>query len=207
MKENDKVIDLFAADSLPDGFSEVQEDEISEEEKAYREQRAKRLHEETEAMKKEFEELGIDFNEDIGINGNRPILERAKQIQEKIDEVTEAIDNDEVDIPTVAELIEVKDYEKKLEAIKKANMPKPTNSSAVDSADDNTLYKYPFTLHFAGKNIEIDHIFHIDKEYKAEEIRAKMLDHQYYEFAGKVKFDYIQKENVLIPIFQQHKKG
>lgn len=207
MKNKEQVIDLFAVEDLPSGFSEVEEEVISEEEKAYRQQRAKKLQEETEAMKKEFDELGLDFNEDIGINGNRPILERAKQIQEKIDEVVEVIDNDEVEIPTVADLIEVKDYEKKLEAIKKANMPKPTNNSAVDSADDNTLYKYPFILHFAGKNIETDHIFHIDKEYKAEEIRAKMLDHQYYEFAGKVKFDYIQKENVLIPIFQQHKKG
>lgn len=206
MKDNDKVIDLFAADSLPDGFSEVQEDEISEEEKAYREQRAKRLHEETEAMKKEFDELGLDFNEDIGINGNRPILERAKQIQEKIDEVVEAIGNDEVEIPTVADLIEVKDYEKKLEAIKKANMPKP-QTTADNTVADNKSFKYPFILHFAGKNVETDHIFEQDKEYKAEEIRTKMLDHQYYEFAGSVKFDYIEKENVLIPIFQQHKKG
>jgi hypothetical protein len=34
-----------------------------------------------------------------------------------------------------------------------------------------------------------------------------MLEHQYYDFAGTVTFEFLEKENVLLPIFQQHKKG
>lgn len=68
-------------------------------------------------------------------------------------------------------------------------------------------YTYPFTLHFAGRNIETDHIFENGIEYSAEVVRTKMLEHQYYEFAGKVDFEFLKDENVLLPIFQQHKKG
>lgn len=68
-------------------------------------------------------------------------------------------------------------------------------------------YKYPFIVHFGGRNIETDHIFAEGQSYTEEQIRKKMLEHRYYEFSGTVKFEYIKKENVLLPIFQQHKKG
>ncbi len=68
-------------------------------------------------------------------------------------------------------------------------------------------YKYPFILHFAGQNIETDHIFENGKEYEESEITKKMLEHQYYEFAGSVSYTFMEKENVLLPIFQQFKKG
>ena len=68
-------------------------------------------------------------------------------------------------------------------------------------------YKYPFVIHFGGRNIEADHIFENEKDYTEEQIRKKMLEHRYYEFSGTVKFEYIKDENVLLPIFQQHKKG
>lgn len=70
-----------------------------------------------------------------------------------------------------------------------------------------TRYEYPFIIHMAGNNIEIDHIFENGKKYTEEEIRKAMLEHRFYEFAGKVAFEYLKKENVLLPIFQQHKKG
>lgn len=87
-----------------------------------------------------------------------------------------------------------KEFSQKEKPVKKEKEPEKT-------------YDYPFILHFAGKNIETDHIFTPGEKYKEEEIRVKMLDHQYYEFAGKTKFEYIEKENVIIPIFEQHKKG
>lgn len=70
-----------------------------------------------------------------------------------------------------------------------------------------TKYKYPFTIHFAGHNIETDHIFEEGKEYTEQEITKRMLEHQYYEFAGSVSYTYMKDENVLLPIFQQYKKG
>lgn len=91
---------------------------------------------------------------------------------------------------------------------KEAAKPKPKQKENKEKTEDKPKkYKYPFKLHFAGRNIETDHIFENDKEYKPEDITKKMLEHQYYEFAGSVSYTYIEKDNVLIPIFQQYKKG
>ena len=68
-------------------------------------------------------------------------------------------------------------------------------------------FTYPFTLHYAGRNIDVDHIFEQGNEYTSEEITQAMLHHQFYEFSGSVTYDYIQEDNVVVPIFQQHKKG
>ena len=88
---------------------------------------------------------------------------------------------------------------------KEAAMPKPKPKEAPKPKP--TKYKYPFKLHFAGHDVETDHIFENEKEYTPEEITKKMLEHQFYEFAGSVNYTYLEKENVLIPIFQQYKKG
>lgn len=91
---------------------------------------------------------------------------------------------------------------------KEAAKPKPKQKDNKEKKEDKPKsYKYPFTLHFAGHNVETDHIFKEDKEYTPAEITKKMLEHQYYEFAGSVTYTYIEKDNVLIPIFQQYKKG
>lgn len=90
------------------------------------------------------------------------------------------------------------------EVVSKENKSKEENDKFTSS---KAKYKYPFILHQAGRNLEIDHIFENDKEYTSEEIRSMLLRHQYYEYSGKVKFEYISDENVLLPIFQQHKKG
>lgn len=76
-----------------------------------------------------------------------------------------------------------------------------------EEAKKNPKYKYPFVLHYAGKNIDTDLMFENGQEYTAEEIRTKMLQHQYYEFSGKVSFEHLKDDNVLLPIFEQHKKG
>lgn len=93
----------------------------------------------------------------------------------------------------------VTDFEKKEEAKKrKEKKPVPV---------EEKKHKYPFVLHIAGRNIETDHIFENGTEYKESEITTKMLEHQYYDFGGTVDYDYLEKDNVLLPIFKQHKKG
>ena len=91
----------------------------------------------------------------------------------------------------------------KLEEEKKAKAAK--EKAAKDAA--NPKYKYPFIIHYAGRNIDTDHMFEHGQEYTADQIRTRMLENQYYEFSGKVTFDYLEKDNVLLPIFAQHKKG
>ena len=91
----------------------------------------------------------------------------------------------------------------KLEEEKKAKAEK--EKAAKDAA--NPKYKYPFIIHYAGRNVDTDHMFEHGQEYTQDQIRTRMLENQYYEFSGRVTFDYLQKDNVLLPIFAQHKKG
>lgn len=87
-----------------------------------------------------------------------------------------------------------------------AEKPKKKKEKEAVKAKDKT-YKFPFGMYINGSLAEIDHIFTENKEYTAEEITKAMLEHKHYEFAGNVVYDHIEKDNVLVPTFQQHKKG
>ena len=91
---------------------------------------------------------------------------------------------------------------------KKAEAKTEAKTEKVKTAEKTgNKYKYPFKVYLAGRFLDIDHIFEENQEYAESEISAALLEHQYYEFAGKVTYDYREQENVLIPTFQQHKKG
>ncbi|MFR5598914.1 MAG: hypothetical protein ACLTJB_04295 [Holdemania filiformis] len=102
-------------------------------------------------------------------------------------------------------LKEAKKPERKKE--QKGSKEKKETKKAEESSKGTVKYRYPFILHYAAQNLDVDHIFEEGREYTAEEITKRMLEHQFYEFAGKVVYDYRSEENVLIPIFQQPKKG
>lgn len=76
--------------------------------------------------------------------------------------------------------------------------------------EDNPVgkkYKYPFEIYLAAEKRDVSHIFEEGTEYTADEITKAMLQHGFYEFSGSVTYDYMEKDNVLVPVFQQHKKG
>lgn len=100
------------------------------------------------------------------------------------------------------EIVEVKKPIKK--EVKKE---KTVITESEKSSDVKEKYKYPFIMHYAGQNIDISHIFEHGHEYTSDEITKAMLNHQYYQFSAKVTYDYIAADNVLVPIFQYHKKG
>ena len=89
---------------------------------------------------------------------------------------------------------------------KKAKEPKK-ESNNTEEKQETTKYHYPFILHYAGQNLAVSHIFEDDHEYSGDEITKLLLEHQFYEFSGKVTYDFREKDNVLIPIFKQPKKG
>ena len=68
-------------------------------------------------------------------------------------------------------------------------------------------YKYPFEIYLAAEKRDVSHIFEDGAEYTTDEITKAMLQHGFYEFSGNVTYDYMEKDNVLVPVFQQHKKG
>lgn len=99
------------------------------------------------------------------------------------------------------EAVKVAKKEKEEAAVKVAKKEKIAKNNA------EKRYRYPFKLYLAARFLETDSIFEEEKEYSESEITKLMLEHGYYEFAGKVTFDFRENENVLIPIFYQHKKG
>lgn len=154
---------------------------------------------------------GINFEENILLatfEGNeedaakwtllqKAVTEKLKSLPKKKDYVKSKIAEDKR---------KVDEENRKRKEAAKPKLKQKDNKEKKEE-DKPKSYKYPFILHFAGHNVETDHIFKADKEYTPAEITKKMLEHQYYEFAGSVTYTYIEKDNVLIPIFQQYKKG
>ena len=89
---------------------------------------------------------------------------------------------------------------------KKTNEPKK-EPKKEEKTQEAAKYRYPFILHYAAQNLTVSNIFEDGPEYTADEITKKMLEHQFYDFSGKVSYDFRADDNVLIPIFQQPKKG
>lgn len=103
---------------------------------------------------------------------------------------------------------DIVEKEKKPKEKKKEEAPeKVAKNEKIAKKNVEKKYKYPFKLYLAARIIETDSIFEEEKEYSESEITKLMLEHGYYEFAGNVTFDFRENENVMIPIFNQHKKG
>lgn len=97
----------------------------------------------------------------------------------------------------------------------KKEKKKPAKQGSKDNAvkkevkktSDEEGYKFPFVIYLAAEKKDVSHIFEEGEIYSGEEITKAMLEHGYYEFAGQVTYDYMEDDNVLVPTFQQHKKG
>lgn len=105
-----------------------------------------------------------------------------------------------VEKPKKAEKSEKKPADEPVEAEGK-------NKASEKKTETGKKYTYPFVFHYAGRNLDVSHIFEEGKQYSSSEITKAMLQHQFYEFSGNVTYDFIESDNVLVPIFQQHRKG
>lgn len=94
-----------------------------------------------------------------------------------------------------------------VEVSSKEEKKKPEKQASKKETKGEKKYKYPFEIYLAAEKRDVSYIFENDKEYTDTEITKKMLEHGFYEFAGSVTYDFMEKDNVLVPIFQQHKKG
>lgn len=104
------------------------------------------------------------------------------------------------------EVEEIKPVEKKKKESKKEAKVEKTEKKEKASASSKS-YLYPFVMHISAQNIDVSHIFEDGKEYSEKEITKMMLEHGFYNFSGNVTYDFIESDNVLVPIFQYHKKG
>ena len=75
-------------------------------------------------------------------------------------------------------------------------------------ASTEKTYTYPFGVYSEGRLIDISSYgFVPGKTYKEDEITKIMLQHQHYEFAGKMEYSFIKEDNVLVVSIAQHRKG
>ena len=93
------------------------------------------------------------------------------------------------------------------EEVKEEPKEEVAKETKVEFKANEKSFKAPFRIYLAAEKRDVTHIFEDGKEYTPEEITKAMLQHGYYEFSGSVKYDYVLSENVLVPIFQQPKKG
>ena len=75
-------------------------------------------------------------------------------------------------------------------------------------ASTEKTYKYPFGVYSEGRLIDISSYGFVDgQEYTEKEITDIMLQHRHYEFSGKMEYNFIKDDNVLVVTGKQHRKG
>ena len=118
-----------------------------------------------------------------------------------------------------AEIIEKPAVEDKKEVSKKEEKPKKTSTkkeakktTKVEKTGLKAIkkekYLYPFQLYADGDYLNIDNYgFEDGKEYSPNEITEIMRSHKKWSFFGNVEYNFMEKDNVLLANFTQHKKG
>ena len=148
------------------------------------------VREEQEAKKKAEESAKEDVKDTV-VKEVKKVEEAPKEADQQPDPVAKA----EKQAPEIAE------DSKKEEKPAGKKVPKK-------KASTEKTYKYPFGVYSEGRLIDISSYgFVPGKTYKEDEITKIMLQHQHYEFAGKMEYSFIKEDNVLVVSIAQHRKG
>lgn len=86
---------------------------------------------------------------------------------------------------------------------------KPAGKKTTKKKTDTAVkHKYPFGVYSEGRLIDVSSYgFVEDREYTEDEITKIMLQHRHYEFSGKMEYNLIKDDNVLVANAAQHRKG
>lgn len=123
-----------------------------------------------------------------------------------------------------AEVVEEQPTEPQEQAVEQATAAQTQQEAGVDAKDASEEkqatpkkkkpagkkgeHLYPFSIYSEGRIIDISSYgFVPGKTYKEDEITKIMLQHQHYEFAGKMEYSFIKEDNVLVVSIAQHRKG
>lgn len=121
----------------------------------------------------------------------------------------------------LSDLLSAKSVEEKKATKESPKKAKPVKQAETKPKDETKTWKEvneerkeggksftaPFRIYLAAQKMDVSHIFEDGQTYTDTEITKAMLQHGYYEFSGSVKYDFVESENILVPIFQQPKKG
>lgn len=115
----------------------------------------------------------------------------AKAEKQAIEEVKQAVE----------QATEIAEESKKEEKPAGKKVPKK-------KASTEKTHKYPFGVYSEGRLIDVSSYGFVDgQDYTEKEITDIMLQHRHYEFAGTMKYSYIEDDNVLVVTGKQHRKG
>ena len=123
-----------------------------------------------------------------------------------------------------AEVVEEQPTEPQEQAVEQATAAQTQQEAGVDAKDASEEQQatpkkkkpagkkgehlYPFSIYSEGRIIDISSYgFVPGKTYKEDEITKIMLQHQHYEFAGKMEYSFIKEDNVIVVSIAQHRKG
>lgn len=94
-----------------------------------------------------------------------------------------------------------------VEESKKEEKPAGKKTPKKKASTEKT-YKYPFGVYSEGRLIDVSSYgFVEDQDYTEKEITDIMLKHRHYEFSGKMEYNFIKDDNVLVANAAQHRKG
>ena len=117
-----------------------------------------------------------------------PVVENKKQATEEVKQAAE-------------QATEVVEESKKEE--KPAGKKTPKKKASTEKT-----YKYPFGIYSEGRLIDVSSYGFVDgQDYTEKEITDIMLKHRHYEFSGKMEYNFIKDDNVLVANAAQHRKG
>lgn len=105
---------------------------------------------------------------------------------------------------------EVKQATVQATEIETAEKPKKEEKPAGKKSTKKTekTYKYPFGVYSEGRLIDVSSYGFVDgQDYTEKEITDIMLKHRHYEFSGKMEYNFIKDDNVLVANAAQHRKG
>lgn len=93
------------------------------------------------------------------------------------------------------------------EESKKEEKPAGKKTPKKKASTEKT-YKYPFGVYSEGRLIDVSSYGFVDgQDYTEKEITDIMLKHRHYEFSGKMEYNFIKDDNVLVANAAQHRKG
>ena len=138
------------------------------------------------------------------------LLDEEKKEPEKVKKVKKEVE--QVADQQPAPVVEAKKQateEQKQATVQATETEKPAGKKTTKKkASTEKTYKYPFGVYSEGRLIDVSSYgFVEDREYTEDEITKIMLQHRHYEFSGKMEYNLIKDDNVLVANAAQHRKG
>lgn len=136
--------------------------------------------------------------------------EKVKEVKKEVEQVA-----DQQPAPVVEAKKQATEEQKQatVQATETAEKPKkeekPAGKKTTKKKTDTAVkHKYPFGVYSEGRLIDVSSYgFVEDREYTEDEITKIMLQHRHYEFSGKMEYNLIKDDNVLVANAAQHRKG